>query len=890
MALIRLSCALERSNRRNSRDRLFHFLLSYGDSSPNLFFLWTMLLYLILCQLFVRVSAIVDVTVPVFSQYTMPCNITSLPTTLDLRKIMWYQDKRVNRAINEVILSRGEIPFGEITPDASGVYMCCYGNTSPVRCAEAIRLSVKYPRPKIFFDTILNTTTPVHIDTVYWLPQMLTTPLEHSNIAQSEASVSFHCYYYVKSTETRRPSVDWSFNDRLTAGKHFEKIIYENTPFHKIHRTEVPCKEGYMKGTGSHCFRSTLTVFVRKGNAKQRTTYYTCYVSMSNGYERNMLSVNYRLGNESPSIYNLSDMRYFNENCFKNLNSSTSLELAINQLNVCERNQFLNFWVSPAKDGNVVMACSRPQFVIFDEELQVMRLPADLGLIKKFAQLEVLRRFEEFDSNLYKYGERLLVSSRQRVRFQGQDLYFYYASIEGNLSLGCQSDQVVLICTYGPLFQMKLVSTGCESSGVFDKYLLYYTLGIGSPFIFVILIVDLWWYRRRKSCKEIVWKTVDSYISSYMIQSGLRTSSLPPQPLSSEKAKKKTCKPVFMRKKKCLKLDDTQWSPPSSQLRLEERIANGSYGDVFCGILLTPMDSGRKKGDGKMVEKQIVAKVLNDVFSKNNMMEFANEVATLRIIGVHPNIIQFMGCAKESNLGKQPVLMMEYASRGTLLNYLLLIPPDRNASISEITLNYWWTRTRWLIKDLFNFAIDIASALLYLENIAVSHGDIASRNVLLTSSFTAKLGDFGLACVIPHGKSTGLPHSKRIPVRWSAPEVILSNLRHVRSDVWSFGVFLWEIFSFGETPYAHIGSEEVVGTYVSIEGGRLCRPLINIDTDLYKLMTSCWNTSVEHRPSFQELLEGLKLIAKEAIESSAYSVFGLTDKKHSLQSYLPMDA
>ncbi|VDO04417.1 unnamed protein product [Rodentolepis nana] len=849
-----------------------------------------MLRYLLLCQLSVaHVSAIISVTVPVFSKYTMPCNITPLPAAIDSQRIMWFQDGRYNLAINEIILSRGEIPFGEITPDASGDYMCCYTNTEPVRCAETIRLDVEYPRPKIFFDTILNATIPVFTDTVYWLPQMLTTPLEHPTIAKSKGEVSFHCYYYVKSSGIRHPDVQWSFNDRLPAGKHFEKIIDENTPFHKIHRTEIPCKEDYLKGNGSHCFQSTLTVSVGQGSAAQRTTHYTCYVAMTMGFETNILKANYRLGDGSRFIYNLSDMRYFNKNCFENLNNSPSLEVAIDKLNICERNQFLNLWISPAKDGNVTVECSRPLFVVFDEGLQVMLLPADFGLVKKFAQLEV-HRSEEFFSDMHKYGERLLMSSRERAHFQGRDLYYFDATLEGNLSLGCQRDQVVLICTYGPLFHMKLIPTRCKSSDAVDMKLLFITLGIAIPFIVVILIAGIWWYRRRNSYREIVWKTVDSYIDFYMIQSSLHTSPLPPQTKSSERSNKKKSKSVFRRTKKHSKLGDAQWSPPANQLRLEERIANGSYGDVFCGTLLTLMASNGKKGNEKMVEEQIVAKVLNDVYSKRNMMEFANEVAILRIIGVHPNIIQFMGCAKESNLGKLPVLLMEFASRGTLLNYLLSIPPNRNASFLEIKLAYWWTRARWLIKDLLNFAIDIANALLYLESIAVSHGDIAARNVLLTSSLTAKLGDFGLACVIPHEKSIAQPPSKRFPIRWSAPEVILSNLRHVRSDVWSFGVLLWEIFSFGETPYAHIDSEEAVGTYVSIEGGRLCRPLIIADGDLYALMKGCWNKSVEHRPSFQSLLESLKLTAKEAIESSVHSSFGSADENLSIQSYLPMDA
>ncbi|KAM3187051.1 hypothetical protein ACTXT7_003081 [Hymenolepis weldensis] len=183
-------------------------------------------------------------------------------------------------------------------------------------------------------------------------------------------------------------------------------------------------------------------------------------------------------------------------------------------------------------------------------------------------------------------------------------------------------------------------------SDLLDVHLYSGIFGISVLLTLLVFFTILWRYRRSNSYKEVVWKTIDSFTSSYIIQSRLRTPHLPAPLLSSEKTKQKS---VVMKKEKYLKLDDTQWSPSAYKLRLEERIAYGSYGDVFCGILLTPMTFKGKKEDEKMVEKQVVAKVLNDVFLKEKMMEFANEVAILRLIGVHPNIIQFMGCAQRSS-------------------------------------------------------------------------------------------------------------------------------------------------------------------------------------------------------------------------------------------------
>ena len=105
--------------------------------------------------------------------------------------------------------------------------------------------------------------------------------------------------------------------------------------------------------------------------------------------------------------------------------------------------------------------------------------------------------------------------------------------------------------------------------------------------------------------------------------------------------------------------------------------------------------------------------------------------------------------------------------------------------------------------------------------------------------------------------------TKEIPVRWSPPEVLQGNCRHARSDIWSFGIFLWELFTMGETPYSDLQAEAAVGVFVVREGGRLCRAPLASD-GLHTLMTECWATTVDSRPDSHTVLRALECASRES--------------------------
>ncbi|XP_055683912.1 receptor-type tyrosine-protein kinase FLT3 isoform X2 [Lutzomyia longipalpis] len=154
-------------------------------------------------------------------------------------------------------------------------------------------------------------------------------------------------------------------------------------------------------------------------------------------------------------------------------------------------------------------------------------------------------------------------------------------------------------------------------------------------------------------------------------------------------------------------------------------------------------------------------------------------------------------------------------------------------------------------KELHNFAIQIARGMNHLEERKITHRDLAARNVLIDEQKTLKISDFGLS-------RTGIyvnTRNKRVPLRWLSIEAVRDNLYSSKSDVWAFGIVLWEIGTLGGFPYPTVGNHELLSYLKS--GHRLQRP-DNCTEDLYQIMLQCWRERPEDRPSFEELVAKLE--------------------------------
>ncbi|KAF7654023.1 hypothetical protein LDENG_00075530 [Lucifuga dentata] len=349
---------------------------------------------------------------------------------------------------------------------------------------------------------------------------------------------------------------------------------------------------------------------------------------------------------------------------------------------------------------------------------------------------------------------------------------------------------------------------------------------------------------------------------------------------------------------------DPKWEFPRENLELGKDLGSGAFGMVVQATAYGINKPG--------VSQQVAVKMLKEKHHEVEKEALMSELKMLTHIGHHANIVNLLGACTNSG----PIyLIFQYCCYGDLLNYLknnresyhksvtdafnkkrfsslyLNLQNKGNSSELKSTVDYvhmhpattrGQENTALLtfnsstvdgfedpeiseeseeqmedlhaltFDDLLNFAYQVANGMEFLSSKNCIHRDLAARNVLVTKGRLVKIGDFGLARDIDNDSNYVVRGNVRLPVKWMAPESIFDGMYTMKSDIWAYGILLWEIFSLGVTPYPGMKVDNKF--YTMIERGFKMECPYYANESVYKMMCKCWELKPCNRPAFSNLV------------------------------------
>uniref|UniRef100_A0A8C4JGX0 receptor protein-tyrosine kinase n=1 Tax=Dromaius novaehollandiae TaxID=8790 RepID=A0A8C4JGX0_DRONO len=336
---------------------------------------------------------------------------------------------------------------------------------------------------------------------------------------------------------------------------------------------------------------------------------------------------------------------------------------------------------------------------------------------------------------------------------------------------------------------------------------------------------------------------------------------------------------------------DLKWEFPRENLEFGQVLGSGAFGKVVNATAY----GISKAGDSV----QVAVKMLKEKSDTSEKEALMSELKMMTHIGSHENIVNLLGACTVSG----PIyLIFEYCCYGDLLNYLRSkrekfhwtltdifkqhnfsfyhnIHLDRNSRKPMENLYSWLFFTDetkqanrqmdeeegfnvLTFEDLLCFSYQVAKGMEFLESKLCIHRDLAARNILVTRGKVVKICDFGLARDVMNDSNYIVRGNARLPVKWMAPESLFERTYTMKSDVWSYGILLWEIFSLGVNPYP--GIQVDTNFYKLIQSGfKMDRPYY-ATKDVYYIMQSCWALDSRKRPSFSWLVSSLACQLAEA--------------------------
>ncbi|CDQ56538.1 unnamed protein product [Oncorhynchus mykiss] len=262
-----------------------------------------------------------------------------------------------------------------------------------------------------------------------------------------------------------------------------------------------------------------------------------------------------------------------------------------------------------------------------------------------------------------------------------------------------------------------------------------------------------------------------------------------------------------------------------SFVKIEQVIGAGEFGEVCSGNLRLP---------GKR-EMFVAIKTLKSGYTEKQRRDFLSEASIMGQFD-HPNVIHLEGVVTKS----APVMIItEFMENGSLDSFL-------RQNDGQFT-----------VIQLVGMLRGIASGMKYLADMNYVHRDLAARNILVNSNLVCKVSDFGLSRFLEDDTSDPTYTSAlggKIPIRWTAPEAIQYRKFTSASDVWSYGIVMWEVMSYGERPYWDMTNQDVIN---AIEQDYRLPPPMDCPSALHQLMLDCWQKDRNNRPKFSQIVNNL---------------------------------
>eukprot|EP00067_Danio_rerio_P039416 XP_021325319.1 ephrin type-B receptor 3 isoform X5 [Danio rerio] len=265
---------------------------------------------------------------------------------------------------------------------------------------------------------------------------------------------------------------------------------------------------------------------------------------------------------------------------------------------------------------------------------------------------------------------------------------------------------------------------------------------------------------------------------------------------------------------------------------LEDFTSSGEFGEVCRGRLKLP---GRR-------EIIVAIKTLKAGYTERQRRDFLSEASIMGQFD-HPNIIRLEGVVTKS----RPVMIVtEFMENGALDSFLRL------------------NDGQFTVIQLVGMLRGIAAGMKYLSDMNYVHRDLAARNILVNSNLVCKVSDFGLSRFLEDDPTDPTYTSSlggKIPIRWTAPEAIAYRKFTSASDVWSYGIVMWEVMSYGERPYWDMSNQDVIN---AVEQDYRLPPPMDCPTALHQLMLDCWVKERNLRPKFSQIVNTLDKLIRNA--------------------------